>query len=245
MTGQIGSRAMVLAAGLGVRMRPITSHTPKPLVTVAGQSLIGHCFERLRAARVRHAVVNVHHLPEQIEEWALRQTEPATTISDERAELLDTGGGVARALPLLGGDPFFVLNSDSFWIEGESPALDRLKRAWDDARMDCLLLVCPPEHTVGYNGRGDFVADGKGRLRRRTGDETGLAFIGAYLVHPRVFADAPPGKFSMNVLWDRAIAQGRLWGIMHDGLWLHVGTPAAIAEAERALAAHAARDGGQ
>lgn len=243
MTGQIGSHAMVLAAGLGVRMQPITSHTPKPLVKVAGQSLIDRGFDRLRAARVTHAVVNVHHLPEQIEDWALRQTEPAIAISDERVELLDTGGGVARALPLLGADPFFVLNSDSFWIDGTSPALDRLRLTWDDTRMDCLLLLCPPENAVGHDGRGDFVISGEGRLRRRTGDETGLAFIGAYLVHPRLFAHAPPGKFSMNLLWDRAIAQGRLSGIVHDGLWLHVGTPAAIAVAERALAAHAARVG--
>lgn len=231
---RLGDHAMVLAAGLGLRMRPLTLSRPKPLIEVAGKALIDHGFDRLRAAGVSHAIVNVHHLPEQIEAWAARQTQPAITISDERAELLDTGGGVAKALPMLGARPFFVLNSDCFWRDGPVPALERLRAAWRDADMDFLLLTCPLPQTVGYDGAGDFLRGEDGRLRRRREGE-GLAYIGAYLMHPRALAGVPVEKFSMNVLWDRAAARGRLFGIVHDGLWLHVGTPPAIAEAERAL----------
>jgi MurNAc alpha-1-phosphate uridylyltransferase len=233
----VGDTAMVLAAGLGTRMRPLTLTRPKPLIAVAGKAIIDYGFDRLRAAGVSRAVVNVHYLPEQIEAWAARQSSPRISISDERAELLDTGGGIAHALPLLGTRPFFVINSDCFWIDGAVPALERLRAAWDGARMDCLLLVAPLARTVGYDGKGDFVGDAQGRLSRRaaaTGEP--LAYIGAYLVHPRLFAGAPSGKFSMNVLWDRAIAAGRLFGLVHDGLWLHVGTPEAIALAETAMA---------
>jgi N-acetyl-alpha-D-muramate 1-phosphate uridylyltransferase len=190
----------------------------------------------LRAADVKRAVVNVHYLAEQIEAWARRQSAPAITISDERAKILDTGGGVALALPLLGPAPFFVINSDSFWIDGKVPALTRLRAAWDDAVMDCLLLVAPLPLTVGYGGPGDFVCDATGRLSRRAGASgVPLAYIGGYLVHPRLFEGAPPAKFSMNLLWDRAIARGRLFGVVHDGLWLHVGSPEAIAVAEAAM----------
>ena len=238
MTGP-STAAMVLAAGFGQRLRPLTLTRPKPLVEVAGKALIEYGFDCLRAAGVKHAVVNVHYLPGQIEAWAGRQTSPAVTISDERAELLDTGGGVAKALPLLGPEPFFVINSDSFWIEGPEPALDRLRLAWDAAQMDCLLLLSPLKRTVGYDGAGDFMMMDDGRLRRR-GQMAGMALVysGAYLVHPRLFADAPPGKFSMNLLWDHAIARGRLFGLAHTGLWLHVGTPDTMAHAERALAEH-------
>lgn len=233
-----GTTAMVLAAGYGQRMRPLTLTRPKPLVEVAGRALIEHGFDRLRAAGVERAVVNVHYLPEQIEAWAGRQAAPHITISDERGEILDTGGGVARALPLLGEEPFFVINSDSFWVDDGVPALDRLRAAWDDRRMDCLLLLSPLERTVGYDGAGDFLRAADGRLTRRdAGEGTPLAFIGGYLVAPQMFRDAPPGKFSMNILWDRAIAAGRLFGIEHAGRWLHVGTPDAIARAEDALGA--------
>ena len=161
----------------------------------------------------------MHYLPEQIEAWAARQRAPRIVISDERGEILDTGGGIARALPLLGPDPFFVLNSDSFWIDRGVPALQRLRAAWNDAAMDCLLLLCPLERTVGYDGQGDFVIGSDGRLARRAQSPgTPLAYIGGYLVAPRLFADAPAGKFSMNLLWDRAIAKGRLHGIAHEGL---------------------------
>jgi MurNAc alpha-1-phosphate uridylyltransferase len=231
-----GRSAMVLAAGLGTRMRPITDSRPKPLVEVKGRALIDYGFDRLREAGVTDAVVNVHYLPEQIEAWAARQTAPRILISDERRELLDTGGGIAKALPLLGRDPFFVLNSDSFWIDRGEPALARLVRAWDDAAMDCLLLLSPLGQAVGYEGRGDFTIGPGGQLTRKPRDaEDGLAYMGAYLVAPRLFAEAPQGKFSMNLLWDRAIAGGRLFGLAHRGLWLHVGTPEAIALAESRL----------
>jgi MurNAc alpha-1-phosphate uridylyltransferase len=234
---EIGDVAMVLAAGFGKRMQPLTLTRPKPLVEVAGKPLIAHGFDRLRAAGVKRAVVNVHYLADQIDAWAGRQSTPAILISDERAEILDTGGGIARALPLLGEAPFFVINSDSFWVEEGEPALDRLRAAWDDAAMDCLLLLSPLPRTVGYDGTGDFVRKPDGRLRRRKdapGEEP-LAFIGCYLASPRLFENAPQGAFSMNLLWDRAIAEGRLHGLVHQGLWIHVGTPGAIAGAEAAL----------
>lgn len=235
MTG-IGDTAMVLAAGYGQRMRPLTDTRPKPLVAVAGKALIDYGFDRLRQSGVTKAVVNVHYLPEQIEAWAQRQNSPEIVISDERGEILDTGGGVAKALPLLGNDPFFVINSDSFWVDDGIPALDRLRAAWDDGTMDCLLLLCPLARTVGYDGTGDFLRGADGRLRRKSaGDGEPLAYIGGYLVSPRLFEGAPHGKFSMNLLWDRAIARGRLFGLSHLGRWLHVGTPEAIALAEQAL----------
>lgn len=238
MTSRPGSRAMVLAAGFGQRMRPLTLTRPKPLIEVAGRPLIDYGFERLREAGVERAVVNVHYLAEQIEAWAALQRNPAVVISDERGEILDTGGGVLRALPLLGEEPFFVINSDSFWVEQGEPALDRLRAAWDDGAMDCLLLLSPLERTVGYDGRGDFLLGQDGRLTRRGKAEgTALAYIGGYLVSPRLFEGAPEGAFSMNLLWDRAIAQGRLFGIEHLGRWLHVGTPEAIPLAEEALKA--------
>ena len=234
----IGETAMVLAAGLGQRMRPLTLNKPKPLVEVSGKALIDYGFDRLRQARVQRAVVNVHYLAEQIEAWAARQSSPDIVIADERAQLLDTGGGVANALPLLGRDPFFVINSDSFWIDAEEPALDRLRAAWDDRAMDCLLLLCPLAQTAGYDGTGDFVRAADGRLARKAAmPGEPLAYIGAYLASPRLLAGAPAGKFSMNVLWDRAIAAGRLFGIPHLGRWLHVGTPEAIALAQSALEA--------
>lgn len=229
----IGHAAMVLAAGFGQRMRPLTLTTPKPLIAVAGQPLIAHGFDRLRAAGVKRAVVNSHYLADQIEAWCATVTDPSVVISDERDAILDTGGGIARALPHLGPDPFFVLNSDSFWIDRGNPALLRLREAWSDA-MDCLLLLCDPAMTTGYDGVGDFAIAGDGRLRRAksaTGQQA-LAYIGGYLVHPRLFATAPQGAFSMNLLWDRAIAEGRLFGLAHRGHWLHVGTPGAIVEAE-------------
>jgi len=233
-----GTTAMVLAAGFGQRMRPLTLTRPKPLVEVAGRALIDYGFDRLRAAGIETAVVNVHYLPEQVEAWAKRQPSPRAVISDERGEILDTGGGVARALPLLGDDPFFVINSDSFWLDEGMPALDRLRAAWDDQQMDCLLLLSPLERTVGYDGKGDFVRGPDGRLTRRaTTPGTPLAYIGGYLVAPRLFEGAPVGAFSMNLLWDRAVAAGRLFGVEHSGRWLHVGTPDAIGLAEAALGA--------
>jgi MurNAc alpha-1-phosphate uridylyltransferase len=235
---QVGRRAMVLAAGLGLRMRPLTENTPKPLIRVAGKPLIDRSIERLRAAKVETVVVNVHHLAGQMERWAAGVREPRIVISDEREELLDTGGGVVKALPLLGSGPFFVLNSDSFWLDGAAPALEKMRRAWSDRRMDCLLLLSPTASAVGYGGPGDFHMDGERRLARRGSDGVApFVFTGCYLASPRLFHDAPAGPFSTNLLWDRAIAQSRLHGLAHDGLWLHVGSPDAIGLAERALEA--------
>jgi N-acetyl-alpha-D-muramate 1-phosphate uridylyltransferase len=236
MSGTVGRRAMILAAGLGLRMRPLTESRPKPLVEVAGKPLIAHALDRLTAAGVEQVVVNVHHLPEQVEAWAQAQAAPIV-ISDERDRLLDTGGGVAKALPLLGDQPFFVLNSDSLWIEGAKPALERMRQACRPADMDGLLLVSATAQTVGYCGQGDFHLDPQGRLARRApGQVAPFVFAGCHLAAPQLFAGAPEGPFSMNLLWDRALAAGRLYGIRHDGVWLHVGTPEAIAPAEKALA---------
>jgi N-acetyl-alpha-D-muramate 1-phosphate uridylyltransferase len=235
MTG-VGKRAMVMAAGFGQRMQPLTNGKPKPLVLVKGVPLIDYGFMRLSEAGCGTIVVNVHYLADQIEAWAKRHASPRIIISDERRELLDTGGGIVKALPLLGSESFFVVNSDSIWIDEGRPALERLRDVWDEARMDCLLLLCPPERTVGYDGQGDFLKDAAGRIVGRVkSGEKGFAYIGAYLVHPRLFANVRLSKFSMNLLWDRAIAEKRLFGIEHEGLWLHVGTPEAIPLAERAL----------
>lgn len=234
---EIGAAAMVLAAGLGHRMRPLTDTRPKPLVEVGGKPLIEYGFDRLRAAGIKKAVINVHYHPEQIEAWARRQNGLMIEISDERGELLDTGGGIAKALPRLGSAPFYVLNSDSFWIDGPEAALARLRNAWNDLTMDCLLLLCPKDRALGYDGSGDFILSGDGRLHRRAAsDDDALVYIGAYLIHPRLFAEAPPGKFSMNLLWDEALQKERLFGISHTGRWIHVGTPEALETAEKALA---------
>ena len=224
---------MVLAAGFGTRMRPLTEHTPKPLIKVAGQPIIAYGFDRLRDAGVSKAVVNAHYLPQQIIDWCGTIAEPETFVSDETDQILDTGGGVKRALPLLGSEPFFVLNSDSFWTENGRSALQRLRAAWRPDDMDCLLLLCDPSQTTGYDGDGDFELAIDGRLKRR--HRKALAYIGAYLVHPRLFNTAPMGKFSMNILWDKAINEGRLFGLAHQGHWFHVGTPEAIQEAELEL----------
>jgi MurNAc alpha-1-phosphate uridylyltransferase len=226
--------AMLLAAGLGQRMRPLTLHTPKPLIKVAGKPIIDYGFAALRAQNITHIVANAHWLPDQIEAWA-RTQQPQVTVSDERAELLDTGGGVKKALSLLGSNPFFVLNSDSFWTEGAEPALARMSGRFSD-EMDCLLLLSTLPASVGYEGRGDFTMDADGRLIRRQGAHVApFVFAGVYLVRPSLFEGAPEGAFSMNLLWDKALANGRLFGLRHDGRWLHVGTPQAIAPAEAAL----------
>ena len=204
--------AIILAAGFGTRMKPLTDTMPKPLVKVNGKALITYAFDRLREAKVANVVVNAHYLPEQIEAYVAGVKSPVTQVSDERDVILDTGGGIMRALPKRGAMPFYVLNSDSFWTDGQTPALERLRMAWDDSKMDCLLLLCDPNLTTGYDGKGDFVvADSSQILKRRPKDDTvSPAYMGAYIVHPRLFDDAPSGAFSMNRLWDKAIATGRL-----------------------------------
>ena len=227
--------AMVLAAGLGERMRPLTLRMPKPLVPLAGRPLIDHVLDRLASAGVETAVVNVHYLPDQLEESLRRRhrTKPAILISDEGYELLDTGGGAKRALPKLGPGPFFIHNADTVWSEGASPALPRMLKLWNPETMDCLLLLAPLTSSIGYGGKGDFAMAQDGRLKRRGERQiVPFAFAGVSLCDQRLFADSPDGKFSLNLLWDRALAKGRLYGMRLDGRWMHVGTPEALAEAE-------------
>ena len=230
------TQAMIFAAGLGQRMRPLTEHTPKPLISVAGRPIIDHAMEKLRAHDVSRVVINMHWLGAQIARWATRQPAPPDIIvSDERERLLDTGGGLKKALAHFTHEPLFAINGDSIWLDGPTPALARLQAAWDDARMDFLLLTVDPARAVGHGGGVDFTRAADGRLRRATDGGTGEIFTGVYLLHPRIFAAAPDGPFSMNRLFDRAMQQGRLFGLPHDGWWLHVGTPEAIPEAERII----------
>jgi MurNAc alpha-1-phosphate uridylyltransferase len=228
---------MIMAAGLGTRMRPLTNDRPKPLVTVAGKALIDHDLDRLVAAGVGTVVVNLHYRAEMLRAHLARRRDIEIVWSDESGELLGTGGGVARALSHFKGEPFFVLNSDSVWVEGVSSALARMMEMWDESRMDGLLLMASMVTAMGYEGMGDFVMDGEGRLARPGENATTpFAFPGVQIVHPRLFADAPQGAFSTNILWDRAIAAGRLYGTRLDGVWIHVGTPEARDQAEAYLA---------
>jgi MurNAc alpha-1-phosphate uridylyltransferase len=230
------NRAMVLAAGLGTRMQPLTDTVPKPLVKVAGKALIDHVLDRLADAGVTRAVVNVHHMADQIESHLKGRTRPAIDISDERGELLDTGGGVLKALPRLGHAPFFHMNSDSMWVEGVTPNLSRLAALFDAECMDILLLVASTTASIGYEGRGDFLMAPDGRLSRRAERQVApFVYAGAAILSPAVFSDAPQGKFSLNRLFDGAIAAERLYGLRLEGTWMHVGTPAAIEAAEAAI----------
>ncbi len=234
-------RAMVLAAGLGTRMRPLTETTPKPLVAVGGKALIDHVLDRLAAVGVETAVVNIHHFADQIERHVATRRAPAIIVSDERAELLDTGGGVVKALPHLGDAPFFHVNSDTLWIDGVKPNLERLAAVFDARVMDALLLLASTATSVGYSGRGDFAMAPDGRLRRRAEREVvPFVYAGVAILSPAMFADAPSGAFSLNLLFDRAAENGRLYGMRLDGVWMHVGTPEAIAAAERAILQSAA-----
>ncbi len=230
--------AMVLAAGLGTRMRPLTATLPKPLVKVAGKALIDYVLDRLADAGVERAVVNVHYLAEQIERHLAQRTRPKIMISDERGLLLGTGGGVVKALPVLGGEPFFHINSDTIWIDGATPNLRRLAEAFDLAGMDALLLLAPATGSIGYSGRGDFFMAGHGRLRDRSKDDQApYVYAGAAVLAPALFKGAPAGEFSLTELFVRAAGQGRLHGLPLDGRWMHVGTPDAIAAAEAAIKA--------
>lgn len=233
--------AMVLAAGLGKRMRPLTDDRPKPLVELDGKALLDRVLDRLAAAGVAKAVVNVHYMADLIEAHLAAWPQPEIVISDERDALLDTGGGVARALPLLGGEPFFIHNSDSVWIEGPRPCLEQLAAAWDPDTMDTLMLLAPVIGTLGYDGRGDFHMDANHAVYRSAeGQMEPYVFTGVSIAHPRLFDDAPEGAFSLNLLWDRAIAAGRAFGLRHEGTWMHVGTPKAVGEAEARIRQHSA-----
>ncbi|MBI1402753.1 MAG: NTP transferase domain-containing protein [Porphyrobacter sp.] len=227
--------AMVLAAGLGKRMRPLTASQPKPLVRVAGRPLIDHALDRLAEAGVARAVVNVHYLADALEAHLAARKVPAVTISDERAQLLETGGGLIKARGEL-PDPFFALNADNIWLDGPANAFAELSRRWNPAEMDALLLVVSHARAANFNGPGDFHMDPLGRLtRRRDGRIAPFIFTGIQLVSHRLLEDAPEGPFSTNILWDRAIAEGRLYGLSFSGLWFEVGTPQAIRPTEEAL----------
>jgi MurNAc alpha-1-phosphate uridylyltransferase len=234
-------RAMVLAAGLGTRMRAFNGRIPKPLVKVGGKALIDYVLDRLAEQGVECAVVNVHHLADQIERHLAQRQHPQIVISDERNELLGTGGGVVKALPKLGAEPFFHVNSDTIWIDGVKPNLGRLAAAFNPARMDALLLLAPAASSIGYSGRGDFSMASDGRLVRR-GEREVVPFVyaGAAILAPSFFAGAPTGAFSMSPLFDRAAEAERLCGLRLDGVWMHVGTPDAVKAAEEAILASAA-----
>lgn len=228
--------AMILGAGLGTRMRPLTDLVPKPLVRLNGKALIDHALDRLEAAGITRVVVNVHYLADKLEAHLKGRKSPQIFISDERGKLLDTGGGVVHALPLIGDKPFIIHNADTAWIEGIGGSLSRMIAAWDGERMDSLMLLALSSSSVGYNGHGDFNMDSSGLLTRRTERrETPFVFAGVSIAHPRMFVDAPKGAFSLNKVWDRAIADKRLYGTRLDGVWMHVGTPEALAEAEDRL----------
>jgi MurNAc alpha-1-phosphate uridylyltransferase len=235
------TKAMVLAAGLGVRMRPLTDRMPKPLVRVAGRTLLDHVLDKLAEAGVGEAVVNVHYLPDQIIEHVAPRTRPRIIISDERNQVLGTGGGVVKALPLLGPAPFFHVNADTLWIDGVRPNLARLAETFDPARMDILLLMAPTISSIGYGGRGDYAMLPDGALRKRREHQVvPFVYAGVAIMSPAVFADAPKGEFSLMKMFDRANDEERLYGLRLDGVWMHVGTPDAIAAAEDAFLASVA-----
>jgi N-acetyl-alpha-D-muramate 1-phosphate uridylyltransferase len=233
--------AMVLAAGLGTRMRPLTDKLPKPLVPVGGKPLINHVLDRLAAAGIETAVVNVHHFADQLEQHLKPRRAPKIVISNERDAVLGTGGGVVKALPLLGAGPFLLVNSDTLWIDGVKSNLERLAAAFRSDRMDALLLLAPTATSVGYSGRGDFSMTPDGKLRRRgERDVVPFVYAGIALLSPALLADAPSGAFALTELFDRAIEQERLYGLRLEGVWMHVGTPEAVAAAEQAILASAA-----
>jgi MurNAc alpha-1-phosphate uridylyltransferase len=232
---------MVLAAGLGTRMRPLTDTVPKPLVAVAGKALIDYMLDRLADAGVELAVVNVHYFADKIEKHVKARTRPKIVISDERAELLDTGGGVMKALPLLGPGPFFHVNSDTVWIEGVTPNLTRLAGMFEPEKMDGLLLLAATASSIGYDGRGDFSMAPDGRLAwRAERDVAPFVYAGAAILSPALFKDVPAGAFSINRLFRKAVEAGRLYGSRLEGTWMHVGTPQSVRAAEAAIIESAA-----
>jgi N-acetyl-alpha-D-muramate 1-phosphate uridylyltransferase len=231
------SHAMVLAAGEGRRMRPLTEETPKPLLQLAGRTLLDHALDRVADAGIGEAVVNAHWLADQVARTAAARTRPRCTLSREPV-LLETGGGVKRALPLLGDGPFLAVNGDAFWLDGPSPTITRLAQAFDAAEMDALLLLVRTTQISAEVGRGDFLLDPLGRARRpREREIAPYLFGGVQIVSPKLFDETPDGAFSLNLLYDRAIEAGRLHGLVHDGLWFHLSTPRDLADAESAIGA--------
>lgn len=236
--GMVPRTAMIMAAGLGKRMRPLTATRPKPLVEVAGKPLIDHVFDRLREAGVERAVVNVHYLADQLEAHLKHRVKGIEIIvSDERSRLMETGGGIVQARDLIGDDPFLVVNSDNLWVDGPTDAIRSLAARWDDDAMDALLLLVPLAQAHHHTGKGDFRLDGSGRIvgRRQPGKLAPFVFTGVQLLSPRVIRDWPEGPFSTMLFWERAIAAGRAFGVVHQGLWFDVGTPPAVPRTEAML----------
>lgn len=227
---------MVFAAGLGARMRPITEKTPKPLVSVAGRTLLDRALDEFENAGVELAIVNVHHLADQIESHLATRARPRIVISDERALLLDQGGGIKKALPLIGDDPFFVCNTDAFWIDAARSNVRALAEAFDPDMMDAALLLAPTSGSVGVDWGGDFDLDAEGRIIRRDGQKP-FVYTGVGVMKPQLFAGVADDVFKLAPFFFEAARKGRLYGVVSSGLWLHVGTVAAIADAERAIAA--------
>lgn len=230
--------AMIMAAGLGKRMRPLTENRPKPLVEVAGKAMIDHCFEKLVEAGIGKAVVNVHYLPDMLEAHLAALPYPIEIrVSDERSELLETGGGLVQAEPMIEEDIFFCINSDNLWTDGPTNSLLRLAQGWDEDNMDALLLLVPRTSAHNYQGTGDFHLDDVNRISRKLPDQTApLIYSGIQLISKRLLRDAPTGPFSTNIFWERAIGEGRMFGLVHEGEWFEVGSPQAIAPTEAALA---------
>ncbi len=237
MSSEPVTRAMIMAAGLGTRMRPLTPNLPKPLVEVRGKPLIDHAIDRLVHAGVKLIVVNVHYRADLLKAHLAKRTDVEIRISDETDVLLGTGGGIVKALPYFEGHPFFVHNSDSIWVEGIGRALQRMQALWNPDEMDALLLLASMVTALGFEGLGDFYLDPEGRVAR-VGElqSSPFAYPGVQIVHPRIFENAPQGEFSMNRLWDRSIENGRLYGMRLDGVWMHVGTAEAVKQAEAFLA---------
>ncbi|MBT2189307.1 nucleotidyltransferase family protein [Sphingobium nicotianae] len=232
--------AMLMAAGLGKRMRPLTVTRPKPLVRVAGQALIDHALDKVEAAGIRRSIINVHYLADSIEahlQARARQTGADYVISDERGKLLETGGGLVKALPLIGDKPFLCVNADVLWVDGPTDAISALCARWNPAIMDALLLLIPFARANGYPGRGDFHMDPQGRIsRRKSGRVAPFVYCSVQILSPRLIVDPPSDIFSTGVFWDRAIAAGRAYGLAHTGMWFDVGTPQAIPLVEAAIA---------
>ncbi|BCA57940.1 nucleotidyltransferase family protein [Sphingomonas sp. HMP6] len=237
--GAVPKTAMVMAAGLGKRMRPLTATRPKPLVEVAGKPLIDHVFDRLRASGVERAVVNVHYLADALEAHLHNRVSGIdVVVSDERKRLMETGGGIVQARDLIGDAPFVVVNSDNLWVDGPSDAIRMLAARWDDATMDALLLMVPLARANHHGGQGDFRLAPDGRIigRRQPGKLAPFVYTGVQILSPRVIVDWPEGPFSTMLFWERAIAAGRAYGLVHQGLWFDVGTPAAVGKTEAMLA---------
>jgi MurNAc alpha-1-phosphate uridylyltransferase len=234
---EVPRTAMIMAAGLGKRMRPLTATKPKPLIEVGGKALLDHVLEKLRAAGVRKIVVNVHYLAGALEAHLMSRDHGLdVVISDERDLLMETGGGLIKAAPLIDCDPFLALNSDNLWIDGPADTLKVLASQWDDSKMDALLLLVPQARALNHKGMGDFHMERSGRLRRRERSHVApFVFTGVQMASKRLLRDAPEGPFSTNILWDRAIEEGRCFGAVHQGLWFDVGTPQSIPRTEAAL----------